>query len=297
MDLRQLRYLLVIAERGSFTRAAEEIPIAQSALSRHMRLLEEELGTTLLVRTGRGVSLTEQGEFFCEHVRSVLAQLEETRQSLKSWYDNPAGLVRIGMTPTAISGMATMVLEQLTQRYADIHVRLSEGLSATLTEWLAAGRLDLAIVFEQPGNAALEAEKIASEELCLLVPAGFDCPDPVSIEEIAQYKLIAPFAKKGIRNRMADSFKKAGLEFDVTYQIDALSAIKNLVISGAGVSILWRSAVRREVESGELEIRQIASDDMRFGVFILYSKGAQHSRAARAAASVIREIAATFFDA
>lgn len=295
MNFRQLRYFLVIADKGSFTQAAEEIPISQSSLSRHMRLLEEELGVRILIRTGRGVVLTEQGQFLCERLRSIFDQLRDTEQSLRGWYDNPSGLVRIGMPPTMTLGVAATLVRRLNERHADIRVRLSEALSATLMEWLAAERLDLAIVFEQPTNSALEAEKIGSEEVCLVIPKGYDLPNPMDIEEIARHKIIAPLANKGFWNRMADAFSQAGLEFEPAYEIDAPQAIKDLVRAGAGVAILAHSAVRRDLELGDLEIRSIASDNMRFDVFMVYSKVAQHGRAARAAASVIRETVSDFF--
>lgn len=295
MDIRQLRCLLVVADLGSFTKAAEHIPLAQSALSRHMRLLEEELGVTLLIRTGRGIVLTEQGEYLCERATSILEQLDDTRRNLVDWHQNPTGLVRIGMPPTATLCMAATVLEQLKRRHENIDVRLSEGLSTTLVDWLTHDRLDLAVVFERPSILTLTAERLGSEELCLVVPPGCELPDPVTFDDIAKWPLIAPFARKGIHDRMVNAFAAAGLEFKVTYEIDALPAMKDLVRLGAGVAILARSSVKRDLETGELETRRIDSDAMTFDVFLLFSRVAEHSRAANAAADVIRTSAAALF--
>ncbi len=295
MDLRQLRYFLVVSDQGSFTQAAERIPIAQSALSRHMRLLEEELGVQLLIRTGRGVTMTEQGEFLYERARSVLAQLEDTRRNLQSWYDNPAGVVRIGMPPSTTLVMAATLLERMKTLHPDITVRLTEGLSATLAEWLAADRLDLAVVFEAPANSSLSVQQIGREELCLVVPNGDETPDPVTVKQMAALQLIAPFEKKGIRNRMAEVFKEEGVEFNLAYELDALPAMKDLVRSGAGCAILARSSVVRDVERGILETRRIDSNRMGFDVHLAYSRSSQHSRAARAAGEVIKESAVEFF--
>nr|XP_061809738.1 nitrogen assimilation regulatory protein nac-like [Nerophis lumbriciformis] len=296
MDLRQLRYFLVVSDQGSFTQAAERIPIAQSALSRHMRLLEEELGVQLLIRTGRGVTMTEQGEFLYERARSVLAQLEDTRRNLQSWYDNPAGVVRIGMPPSTTLVMAAMLLERMKTQHPDITVRLTEGLSATLSEWLAEDRLDLAVVYEPPGNTSLSAHRIGSEELCLVINNNDDdIPDPVSIKQMSTLKLIAPFEKKGIRNRMAEVFKEAGVEFELAFELDALPAMKDLVRAGAGTAILTRSSVVRDVQRGILKARHIDSEGMMFDVHLVYSRSSQHSRAARAAGAVIEQSAPEFF--
>ncbi len=295
MDLRQLRYFLVVSDQGSFTQAAERIPIAQSALSRHMRLLEEELGVQLLIRTGRGVTMTEQGEFLYERARSVMAQLEDTRRNLQSWYDNPAGIVRIGMPPSTTLVMAATLLERMKIQHPDITVRLTEGLSATLSEWLASDRLDLAVVYEPPSNASLSAHRIGREELCLVVNNSVDLPDPVSIQQMADLQLIAPFEKKGIRNRMAEVFKEAGVEFKLAYELDALPAMKDLVRTGAGAAILTRSSVVRDVQRGVLKALSIDSDRTSFDVHLVYSRASQHSRAARAAGEVIKQSADEFF--
>lgn len=297
MNLHQLRYFLAVASTGSFTKAAEQLPLAQSALSRHIRLLEEELGTTLLIRTGRGVQVTEQGEFLVNRARSLLEQSEDTKRNLQSWNDNPAGLVRLGMTPTCTLALASPLLQRLKGRYENVSLQVSEALSASLCEWLGDGRLDMAIVFTAPKKVSGSCERVAREELCLLVPPGSDCPNPAELSDIAAMPLIAPFRRQGIRNRMSDAFKQHDLPFEPMYEIDALPAIKDLVRSGAGASIVSRSAVTREVEQGEVEIRSIRAENMFFHVYLLMSKPAKHSRAAHCVAEVIRETVAEVFTA
>jgi LysR family nitrogen assimilation transcriptional regulator len=295
MNLKQLSYFLAVASTGSFTKAAEQIPLAQSALSRHMRMLEEELGTTLLIRTGRGVEVTEQGEFLVIRARSLLEQSEDTKRNLQSWNDNPAGLVRLGMTPTCTLTLASPVLQQLKSRYENVSLQVSEGLSVSLSEWLGDGRLDMAIVFTEPKGGSGSCERIACDELCLLVPAGSDCPEPAEVSDMAAMTMIAPFRRMGIRNRMADAFKQYDLPFDPVFEIDALPAIKDLVRNGGGVSIVARSAVARELENGEVEVRSIRADNMFFNVYLLMSKSAQYSRAAQGVAEIIRETTAEVF--
>ncbi|MEO0576904.1 MAG: LysR family transcriptional regulator [Pseudomonadota bacterium] len=297
MDLRQLRYFLAVATTGSFTKAAEQIPLAQSALSRHMRLLEEELGTTLLIRTGRGVELTEQGKFLVERSRTLLEQSEDTKRNLQSWNDNPAGLVRLGMTPSCITTMASPVLQRLREKYENVSLQVSEGLSASLSEWFGDGRLDMAIVFTEPKGVAGQCERIAREQLCLIVPAGSSCPNPATIQDMAQMPIIAPFLKKGIRNRMTDAYKEHGLEFTPAFEIDALTAMKDLVRNGAGAAILAKSSVTREFENGEVEVRSIDAKNMFFHVYLLMSKSALHSRAAQGVAEIIRQTSHEIFNA
>ncbi|MFK7887478.1 MAG: LysR family transcriptional regulator [Gammaproteobacteria bacterium] len=291
MDLRQLRYFLAVASTGSFTKAAELIPLAQSALSRHMRLLEEELDVILLIRTGRGVELTEQGKFLVDRARLILDYSEDTKRSLQSWNDNPSGLVRLGMTPTCTLTLAPTLLHRLREKHDKIGLQVSEGLSSSLGEWLGDGRLDMAIVFTEPKNVVGGCERLAREELVLVVPAGSECPNPATIEDMAAMPLIAPFRRKGIRIRMTNAFKDKGFEFQPAFEIDALSAMKDLVSSGAGSAILAKSSVKRELESSEVEIRRIDAKNMYFHVYLLMSKLALHSRAAESVAEMVRQTA------
>jgi LysR family nitrogen assimilation transcriptional regulator len=297
MNLKQLSYFLAVASAGSFTKAAEQIPLAQSALSRHMRMLEEELGTTLLIRTGRGVEPTEQGEFLVSRARSLLEQSEDTKRNLQSWNDNPAGLVRLGMTPTCTLTLASPVLRQLKSRYENVSLQVTEGLSASLSEWMGDGRLDMAIVFTEPKGCSGSCERIACDKLCLIVPAGSDCPDPVEVSDMAAMSMIAPFRRIGLRNRMDDAFKQHGLPFSPAFEIDGLPAIKDLVRNGAGAAIVASSAIARELENGEVEVRSIHADNMLFDVYLLISKSAAYSRAAQGVADIIREIVTEVFTA
>ena len=295
MDIRQLRYFLAVANNGSLSKASEEIPLAQSAISRHIRLLEEELATPLLIRTGRGVALTEQGAFLAERARLLLEDLGDTKETLSAWNENPTGIVRLGMPPTTTLSIAATLLQSMHQEFEQIRLQLSEGLSATLCEWLAAGRLDLALVFEPPRSTNFECEQVGTEQLALIVPKGFSCPDPVSIEDLSSMRLITPFARKGIRNRIADAFKVAGVAFAPTYELDALTAMKDLVLDKAGVAILPRSAVSREVADGLLETRTIQAEDLHFDVFMLTAKSAVHHRAVQCTAKTIRQTVAEVF--
>ena len=99
MDLKQIEYFLRVAERRSFSRAAEMLDVAQPTLSRQVRLLEQELGQHLLYRNGRGVEPTEAGLRFVEHARALLALAERAREDLRSLRETPAGKVSVGLPP------------------------------------------------------------------------------------------------------------------------------------------------------------------------------------------------------
>ena len=167
MNFKQLHYFVMVAEAGGFSQASESAQLAQSALSRHVRLLEEELRTRLFDRTGRGVMLTEQGEYLLSQSRPILDQIVHLERSLQSWYEHPVGRVRLGMTPTGSINGAAPLIRALRQQYPEVALHVSEGISAQLCSWVLDGQLDLALVFEEPRSDLLRTELLRTEPLCL----------------------------------------------------------------------------------------------------------------------------------
>jgi LysR family nitrogen assimilation transcriptional regulator len=199
MNLKQLRYFVMVAESGGFSQASDAAHLAQSALSRHVRLLEEELDTRLFDRTGRGVILTEQGEYLLEQARSILDQVVHVERSLQAWYEHPIGRVRLGMTPTGSIHSAPALIRELRSLYPEISLHISEGISANLCNRVLDGQLDLAVVFEEPVSDLLRTELLRTEPLCLVTAPGVELPDPVPLAMLEDMSLILPTQHGRIR--------------------------------------------------------------------------------------------------
>lgn len=291
MNIKQLQYFVKVAECGGFSQAADAVHLAQSALSRHIRLLEEELNTRLFNRTGRGATLTEQGEYLLTHSRSILEQLQNVERSLKSWYEYPSGLVRIGMTPTAIINGTAALIRDMNQRYPDVTLNVSEGISEQLCNRVIDNQLDLAIVFEEPDSDLLRIEVLRREELCLITSADTVLPKPhVSIGTLSQLQLILPTQHGKIRRAVERSCERAGVQCKPTYTVDAVAAMKSLVMSGDGVAILPRHAVESEEKLGLLAVHSLDDSSLYIPLCVIYRAKQQITRATAATLERIRSV-------
>ena len=172
MDLRQLRYFVAVAERGGFGAAASALNVAQSALSRHIRVLEEELGGALLVRGARGVSVTESGKVLLDRGRWLFGAIDDIKSEVRTENREPSGTVRLG----APSSLADILYAPLARLFAAalparVQFELSEGLTEEMTDRLLRGEVDVALVSAPRRNDHLDYETLVVEQVFVIGPA------------------------------------------------------------------------------------------------------------------------------
>ena len=145
MELRQLRYFVSVVRERSFSKASEKLHIAQPALSRQMQLLEEEFGVELLHRTAKGAHATEAGRRFKGLAEFVLNYIAEIKPTLTQFASEPSGNIVIGLPPSLAFILAPRLVEGTRRRFPLVTLRIIEGFSVFLAEWLEEFRLDLAV--------------------------------------------------------------------------------------------------------------------------------------------------------
>ncbi len=251
MNLRQLRTLVHIGELGSLSKAADRLHVAQPALSRQIRALEEELGTALFTRHGRGMVLTQTGELLRERATNILRQVEEARADAISSTGWVRGNVVIGMPPTVADILAGRLAKDMVDLYPDVHVRFTAGFTSHLIDWLQRGTIDIAILYDPktPGN--LRIQPLLLEELFLVSPASakLSQKNAVPFSRLSEEKMMQPHSLRELIERQA---QKADCELEVVMEADALGVLKDFVKLGLGSTILPLPAVHNEIEEGEL---------------------------------------------
>jgi len=264
MDLKRLRYFICVSELGSFTLAARHLRIAQPALSRHIRQLEAECGSSLLRRNGRGAELTEVGRTMLEHGRSLLEQVGRLEAGLKAAKGAPAGAVNLGMPPSVCMILVAPLFHRLRRDFAGIRLHISEGFSGDVREWLVGGRLDIGVLYN-PGRAAnLIGQFLLVEDLflCSAPSAAGAARRQATLAEAVRLPLILPGRPHGLRI-VVDSFcAENGLEPDVVLELDSMSTIKTFVCEGHAATILPFCGVYREVAAGAIVARRIVSPSL-----------------------------------
>ena len=167
-DLRQLRYFVTIAQAGSFSKAALELSVAQSALSHHMGQIEGRLGVVLLARSSQGVTLTESGRRFLEHARAILAAVDAATNDVRDDAREPGGLVRIGITLTVAPALIGPLMARLAKVAPRVTLRVEERLSPQLVQSVSNGEIDIAVCFNAGEDRRVDATALFEENICLV---------------------------------------------------------------------------------------------------------------------------------
>ena len=292
MDLRQLRYFLRIAEVGSFTRAAESLRIAQPSLSQHVQGLEDELGVELLTRHPRGVTPTYLGLILCEHARTILLEVDRAKEAIQSSSDNPAGEVTVGLPTSACRGLAVPLISAAADRYPRISIHLVEAMSGSLDEWLEAGRLDVALLYNRQAFENIAATEIMTEDLFLVVPKGHPLNGCASIHfgELADVPIVLPRRPHIIRAVVQQAAAVAGIVPNVAIDCDSFPGLVQLVRHGYA-TIFPAFGVAEAINRGEMSAIPVLSPTPSWRVSVVLSKLTSNLRAAQAVGTLIKDIA------
>ncbi|MBP2299265.1 LysR family transcriptional regulator [Azospirillum picis] len=295
MDLRQLRYFLGIVEQGSISRAAEALHVAQPALSLHLKRLEEDFGCQLLLRTARGVVPTESGRRLAQRAAALVQAVDGLRDEVRAVEAVPAGPATVGI-PTSLGPVLTVPLALAVRRaHPQIQLRVVEGLSGHMLEWMLSGQLDLALVFGTRNMAGLETEPVAREKLHLVGPAD----DPllrdraaIPFAEALALPLILPGRPHGVREEVEHAALLARGAVNVVMEIDALEQIKALVAEGCGYTVLSERVARYGTVAGRLAGLPIADPQIDRSIMLAHAAARPMTVAARAAHGILRGILA-----
>ena len=292
MDLKQLQYFIVIAEQRSFSRAADVLDISQPSLSRQIQLLEAELGQHLLLRTGRGVELTEAGIRLLGHAKAIHKMEMTARHDLQTFRSAAPGKVRLGIPPRIARRLAPLIMQQFRALFPDSAITMAEGLSAQLRDWLLKDRVDLALLYEPSPSALMHVESLHREEL-VLAHAHQDtvkAPARIRVADLGNYPLVLPSAPNTIRTLVEKTCQELNVQLNVVAEVDVVQTIvETLCYSDEPVfTIIPQSAIRDVPGQNHLAFSTIGDPVIRNNLTLAISTQAAESRLVLAVADIVR---------
>ena len=242
MELRHLKYFVAVAEEGSLTLAAERrLHTAQPSLSRQIRDLEYELGVPLLTRSARGVELTEAGRVFFDKAKLILAQVEAAALAARQAGKPARPRFALGFLTGQEMDWLPQTMALLKDQLPSIDVTVSSQYSPQLAEALAEGRLDLAFMRREAGQAALAYQTIVSEPLVVVLPSDHPLaardsirPEELALETFLGMSNTAPSLQRVIETYLSN----AGLDFRPAHLVDNLAMAMSLIASTRSVTLL-----------------------------------------------------------
>lgn len=257
MELRHLRYFEAVARHSHVTRAAEELHIAQPALSKQVSQLEQELGVALFDRIGRNVRLTEAGEALLPHARAVLAQIESVRAEMAERVGLRRGRASIGTPPTVGTQLLPPALALFHNRYPGIGLELHEAGVQTLLELLEAGVADVVIATLPVEDSELTIVPIFTEEMIVAVGRNHRLASRKSINlaSLSEEPWLLSPGNYELREATLRACDQAGFIPDVVLDGGEIDTLMQLVASGLGVTILPSLAIRNRDDLVALHIR------------------------------------------
>jgi LysR family transcriptional regulator, nitrogen assimilation regulatory protein len=264
MELKQLHYFVAAAEFKNFTRAAAAVHIAQPAISRHIRKLEEELGSSLFYRDGRTITLTEAGRKFYNHAKGMLRSLDAARRELEEEQGNPTGSVFLGVPPHIGPSFSIELLRRFEDIFPRARLHIVEAFSGQLADWLFTGRLDLAFLYNADSYRHLVNLFSVRESLFVVGHADDKLlsGDSIKFKELVGWPFIAPDHPSTTRNCVELGITKTGTKINFETEVDSIPLIKRLVATKRGYAFFPFVTVHEEVLEGTLRACRVVQPNL-----------------------------------
>ena len=259
MDLRQLEILRAVTDRGSFTAAARALNVSQSAVSRQVLLLEEELGEPLFLRLGRKVRLTSAGAALLDLSRRVLADVRDTTASIVEQQQQLAGTLHLGGGMTVCLHVFPALLKEFRKRHPKVEIKVTTGATPMLLERLRSGAIDVGLLTLPVEGADLVQVPVMREELLLVMPPSHKL---AKLRQVTPGDLVGQpwvlFERGSSTRRVIDEMlQRDGVRPRIVMETENVEILKALTMIGMGLTVLPYQSLAREARSGTLRIKRI----------------------------------------
>ena len=289
MELIVLKYFLTVADEGNITRAADILHVTQPTLSRQLIELEDELGTALLIRGKRSVTLTDEGFLFKQQAEMIVELSDKLEHTFKDKEDVVCGTIRIGASEAVGCRALALYMKEFREKYPDVQFDLYNGMADNIKEMLERGLLDLGLVLEPVDTAKFEYVRLPQKEtwgLLLRKDHELAEKETLTVEEIRQYPLIMP-GRENAKNEVLHWLQCEESHLNIPAYYNLLSNAALLVEAGMGCAVCLDGALSIHADP-DLCFRQILPEHTTRSV-ILWKKNHLFSQAASLFVQTIQE--------
>ncbi|WP_232696421.1 LysR family transcriptional regulator [Brevibacillus daliensis] len=238
MELRQVRYVLMVAQEKSFSRAAEKLHLAQPSLSQQIGKLEKEWGIALFHRLPQRIELTDAGERFVHLATSLINQADALEREMLQFAGGEAGRVIVGSLPITGAYVIPQVISEFTKRFPKVEVVLIEETSSKLEQMLVHGKLDLSLLTMPIQHPSLQVTPVVQEEIYLSLPPdhALSKEQVINLSALEHEPFILLKEGQGFRTIALGLCEQAGFTPRVVFESTNIQTIQSMVASGMGVS-------------------------------------------------------------
>jgi LysR family nitrogen assimilation transcriptional regulator len=294
VNFKQLLYFTRVVDCRSFTKAAQSLHVAQPALGFQIKKLEEELEVQLLVRHSRGVETTEAGEALLIRARSLLNELQNTKQFVQGLRGDISGEVRLGMSPNLT--LTTLIIKSALNEMRSVRLAIQECFAREVLEQIEADALDIGCIYHDPDNSRLKShpriayDSLRDDELCLVGSCSTIDPNKstVRFRDLAKLPLVLPTKGYGIHKRLNAVAAQCGVQLQLVMDNISENLSRQLAAEGSFYTVKPYGMVE---SSGRLKTLRIVDPNLRIQMVLVMRNDRDASRAVMATASLIRRLA------
>lgn len=294
MDTRRLRYFVAIVDRGTITRAAEALHLAQPALSQHVAALESDLGQKLLVRSRRGVEPTAAGRSLYRYAQGILRMEDAARLEISSESADPAGTVTIGLANySPASALIVPLLQAVRKQYPRIVLRILETLTVIHSQAIKMGQIDAALIYDPGHLRGVRFEHLSTDDLYLVSARMLPIPGATSTQVAAEHlgglDFMLPSHTHTIRALTESMLRSRGLDLRVVAELENTRPLLSAVAAGIGVTVMPRPAAESLFPGDRFALRRIVEPSVPVTFALATAEDQPLSAAAEVVVDLLRE--------
>jgi len=294
VDIKQLKIFCTVADKNSFSLAAEVLDLTQPTISFQIASLEQELGTRLFDRGGRNTSLTKSGEVLYRYAVQIIDLTVEAQQAIDRLQGLLSGEITLGASTIPGAYILPPLLKRFKENYSGIDIRLIVGDTREITARVLHNELEIGVVGASEKSDHLVFDRFVTDNLVLAVPAHTDwfASDTVTLEALRQIPFVMREEGSGTRTIMERKLAEVGLgieDLNIVMTLGSTAAVKGAVESGAGASIVSQRAVQNEIKLGTVKVIGIEGIELGRDFFVVHRKHKVLSPAAEALLDFLKE--------
>lgn len=294
MNIRDLEYLIALAEHKHFRRAADACGVSQPTLSGQLRKLEDELGTVLLERTSRKVLFTQSGMMLVEQAKSVLREVKILKEMASNQGKEMAGPLHIGIIPTLSPYLAPIIVPSLKQRFPELELYLYEMQTPHLVDHLNSGQLDCAILAQGKESDPFISVPILKERMMLAVSQQhpWAVREQVPLQALQNMEMLLLDDGHCLRSQTLDYCMSVGAQENTHFKATSLETLRNMVAANSGVTFMPELAAKHASHKGICYLDLIDPEPYR-AIGLIYRPGsplrARYERLAQEIKHIVEE--------
>lgn len=293
MNLRDLQYLVAVADHGHFGRAAEACYVSQPTLSTQIKKLESELGVALFERSPRRVTLTAAGEEIVHSARSILLEVDDIHVIARRAADPESVTLRIGLFPTLAPYLLPHVVPAIHDRFPKLELLLSEEKTEVVLDRLRGGKLDAGVLALPIRDDGLHVEAMFDEDFVLALPIDHALAtagdEPVAVDVLARERVLLLEEGHCLRDQALEVCSLAGATERRGFRATSLETLRQMVAAGVGMTLLPELAVRPPVPpSPDVAVRRFADPSPSRRIALVWRRSSVHHELLPRLAEVIR---------